>query len=92
MVFLIILFLSIGFLGLYYGAKLVIIGLENIAARFNISHIMVGLTILAIGTSLPEIAVSIMGGIDKLLGIDPNIDAIVIGNKVGSFLTQITFL
>ncbi|MFX1428216.1 MAG: sodium:calcium antiporter, partial [Promethearchaeota archaeon] len=36
--------------------------------------------------------VSIMGGIDKILGIDPNIDGIVIGNKVGSFLTQITLI
>jgi len=53
---------------------------------------MVGLTILSIGTSLPEIAVSIMGGIDKILGIDPNIDGIVIGNKIGSFLTQITLI
>ena len=87
-----ILFLIGGFFGLYFGAKFVIIGLENIADRFNISHIMVGLTILSIGTSLPEIAVSIMGGFDKLLGIDPNIDGIVIGNKVGSFLTQITLI
>ncbi|MHA2051948.1 MAG: calcium/sodium antiporter [Promethearchaeota archaeon] len=53
---------------------------------------MVGLTILSIGTSLPEIAVSVMGGIDKILGIDPNIDGIVIGNKIGSFLTQITLI
>jgi cation:H+ antiporter len=87
-----ILFLILGFLGLYFGSKFVIVGLENIADRFNISHIMVGLTILSIGTSLPEIAVSIMGGLDKLLGIDPNIDGIVIGNKVGSFLTQITLI
>ncbi len=87
-----ILFLMLGFLGLFFGAKFVIISLENIADRFNISHIMVGLTILSIGTSLPEIAVSIMGGLDKLLGIDPNIDGIVIGNKVGSFLTQITLI
>jgi len=79
-------------LGLYIGAKFVIISLENIADRLNISHIMVGLTILSIGTSLPEIAVSIMGGLDKLLGIDPNIDGIVIGNKVGSFLIQITLI
>jgi cation:H+ antiporter len=85
-------FLIIGFIGLYIGAKFIIIGLENIADRLNISHIMVGLTILAIGTSLPEIAVSIMGGIDKFLGIDPNIDGIVIGNKVGSFLVQITLI
>ena len=92
MVLLAILFLILGFIGLYFGAKLVIIGLENIADRFHISHIMVGLTILAIGTSLPEIAVSIMGGFDKILGIDPNIDGIVIGNKIGSFLTQITLI
>jgi len=87
-----ILFLIIGFFGLYFGAKYVIISLENIADRLNISHIMVGLTILSIGTSLPEIAVSILGGIDKILGIDPNIDGIVIGNKVGSFMTQITLI
>jgi cation:H+ antiporter len=87
-----ILFLILGFSGLYFGAKFVIISLENIADRLNISHIMVGLTILSIGTSLPEIAVSIMGAIDKIFGIDPYIDGIVIGNKVGSFLTQITLI
>ncbi len=72
-----ILFISIGFIGLFYGGKLVIIGLENIAYRRGISHLMVGLTILAIGTSLPEIAVSVLGGIDKILGVDPYIDEIV---------------
>ena len=87
-----ILFLALGFLGLYIGAKFVIIGLENIADRLHISHIMVGLTILSIGTSLPEISVSIMGGLDKVFAIDPNIDGIVIGNKIGSFLTQITLI
>lgn len=92
MILLSILFLIIGFIGLTIGSKFIIIGLENIADRLHISHIMVGLTILAIGTSLPEIAVSVMGGFDKLLGIDPNIDGIVIGNKVGSFLTQITLI
>ncbi|MFW9773730.1 MAG: calcium/sodium antiporter [Candidatus Heimdallarchaeota archaeon] len=81
-----------GFIGLYFGAKFVIIGLENIATRLKVSHIMVGLTILSIGTSLPEIAVSIIGGFDKFLGIDPNIDGIVIGNKVGSFLTNFTLI
>ena len=92
MVLLSLLLLILGFIGLYFGAKFVIIGLENIADRFHISHIMVGLIILSIGTSLPEIAVSIMGAFDKILGIDPNIDGIVIGNKIGSFLTQITLI
>jgi len=92
MILLSILFLIIGFIGLTIGSKFIIIGLENIADRLHISHMMVGLTILAIGTSLPEIAVSVMGGLDKLLGIDTTIDGIVIGNKVGSFLTQITLI
>ncbi|MBY8983191.1 MAG: calcium/sodium antiporter [Candidatus Lokiarchaeota archaeon] len=87
-----ILFMMLGFVGLYFGGKYTIIGLESIAKRFGLSHLMVGLTILAIGTSLPEIAVSIIGGFDKILGIDPNIDGIVIGNKIGSFFTQITFI
>ncbi len=42
-----------------------IISLENVADRLNISQIMVGLTILSIGISLPEIEVSKMGGIKK---------------------------
>lgn len=92
MILIIILFLALGFIGLYFGAKLVVISLENIAHRWGVSHLMVGLTILAIGTSLPEIAISVMGGIEKLSVSNPNIDGIVIGNKIGSFLTQITLI
>lgn len=87
-----IIFILVSFIGMYYGAKLVVISLENIAYRLGVSQLLVGLTILAIGTSLPEIAVSVMGGIDKLYGIDPNVDGIIIGNKIGSFLTQITLI
>ncbi len=77
---------------MFYGAKLVVISLENIAYRLGVSQLLIGLTIMAIGTSLPEIAVSIMGGVDKLYGIDPNVDGLIIGNKIGSFLTQITLI
>ncbi|MFX1338764.1 MAG: calcium/sodium antiporter [Promethearchaeota archaeon] len=87
-----ILMILVGFIALYFGSKLVIRSLENIAYRLEISHLMVGLTILAIGTSLPEIAISISGGIDKLAGVSSNIDGIVIGNKVGSFFCQITLI
>jgi len=92
MLFISLLLLISSFIGLYFGSKLVIISLENIANRFGISHLLVGLTILAIGTSLPEIAVSVIGGIDKLSGLEKNVDAIVIGNKVGSFFVQITLI
>jgi len=87
-----LLILLLGFIGLFLGGKYVIVGLENISSRFGISHLLVGLTVLAIGTSLPEISVSVMGGIDKLLGYSEIIDGIVIGNKIGSFLVQITLI
>jgi cation:H+ antiporter len=92
LILIIILFIILGFIALYFGSKLVIISLENIANHLGISHLMVGLTILAIGTSLPEIAVSVAGGFDKLTGINPNVDGIVIGNMIGSFFTQITLI
>ncbi len=92
MILITLLLLSIGLISLYFGAKLIIIGLEVLAHNFGISHILVGLTILAIGTSFPEIAVSVIGGLDKLTGIDPTIDGIIIGNKVGSFLVNITLI
>ncbi len=92
MILIAITFLLIGFFCLYLGAKFVVISLENISERFGVSQLLVGLVILSIGTSLPEIFVSLVGGIDKVTGIDPNIDGIVIGNKVGSFFTQITLI
>jgi len=92
MIFLTVLFIALGFIGLYFSAKLLIKSLEDIANHFGVSHILVGLTILSIGTSLPEIAVSFIGGLDKLAGINSNIDGIIIGNKVGSFLIQITVI
>ena len=87
-----LIFLLLGFVGLFFGGKYVIVGLENISSRLGISHLLVGLTVLSIGTSLPEIAVSVMGGIDKFLGYSEFIDGIVIGNKIGSFLVQITLV
>ncbi len=87
-----ILFLFLGLICLFYGAKLTVISLENIAKKFGISHILIGLTILSIGTSFPEIAVSVMGAFDKVTGLDPTIDGIVIGNKVGSFFAQISLI
>lgn len=87
-----LLFLIVGLLCLVLSARFVVISLEHFAKRFGVSQLLIGLVFLSIGTSLPEIAVSVMGGIDKLTGISPNIDGIVIGNKVGSFMTQITLI
>ena len=85
--------LMIGLAGLFLGSQLAIGGFENIARHFGLSHLFIGLTVVAIGTSLPEIGVSVMGAIDILAGQDISaVSGIVVGNKIGSFLNQLTII
>ena len=67
---------------LYYGAELLIIGSKSIAEKFNIPPVVVGISLVAFGTSLPELIVSIMA----ILRDDPGI---VVGNVVGSNIANI---
>ena len=83
----------LGILGLFLGSQLSIRGFEDIAHRFRISHLFIGLTVVAIGTSLPEIGVSVVGAIDILAGFDMSaVSGVVVGNKIGSFLNQLTII
>ncbi|MCQ2976787.1 MAG: calcium/sodium antiporter [archaeon] len=54
--------LIVGFLLLIKGADFFVDGASNIAKRFNISSLVIGLTVVAFGTSLPEASVSISAG------------------------------
>jgi cation:H+ antiporter len=71
------LFLIIGLLILGLGAELLIRGSSAIAARFGMSDLLIGLTIVAFGTSAPELAVSIKAAIAQQGGI-------ALGNVIGS--------
>ncbi len=51
--------LVVGFIALIKGADLFVEGSSAIAKRFRIPSIVIGLTIAAMGTSLPELAVSV---------------------------------
>ncbi len=53
--------LVVGFVGLVKGADFFVEGASNVAKRFHIPSLIIGLTIVAMGTSLPETAVSISG-------------------------------
>lgn len=53
-----ILFIIIGCLGLFLGGKWVVDGAEKIAIAFGMSESLIGLTVVAIGTSLPELVTS----------------------------------
>jgi cation:H+ antiporter len=88
-----IVFLLLGIVGLYIGSQLALRGFENIAHHFRVSQLFIGLTVVAIGTSLPEIGVSIVGAMDILAGLDVStVSGIVVGNKIGSFLNQLTII
>ena len=53
-----VIFIVIGFALLIKGADLLVLGASRIAKKFNIPEIIIGLTVVAIGTSLPELVVS----------------------------------
>ena len=77
-----IVLLIIGFLLLVKGADFFVDGAASIARRFNISTMVIGLTLVAFGTSAPELAVSINAALDKSNGL-------VFGNVIGSNILNI---
>jgi cation:H+ antiporter len=72
-----ILLIALGMLGLFFGGKWVVDGAVSIASEFGLSEKLIGLTIVAIGTSLPELVTSAMAAYKK------NTD-IAVANVVGS--------
>ena len=58
-----IILLVVGFVGLIKGADFFVEGASNVAKRFKVPSLIIGLTIVAMGTSLPETAVSISASI-----------------------------
>ncbi|MCF6329117.1 MAG: calcium/sodium antiporter [Henriciella sp.] len=69
--------LAVGIIGLPIGAHLIVEGGVGIARKFDISEEMIGLTLLAIGTSLPELGAGIAAALRKKSDV-------VIGNVLGS--------
>ena len=77
--------LAVGFTMLIKGADFFVDGSSGIASRFGISQLVVGLTIVAMGTSAPEAAVSISAALKGNAGI-------TIGNVVGSNILNILII
>lgn len=70
---------------LIYGADFIIKESERIALHFNISHFVIGATLVAFGTSLPEMAASMMAaGVNK--------SDMAVANVVGSVIFNITLV
>ncbi|MGF2565516.1 sodium:calcium antiporter, partial [Ralstonia pseudosolanacearum] len=90
-----ILMLVAGFVFLIKGADVLVSGASSIAANFKVSKMLIGLTIVAFGTSAPELAVSISalanGTTDMLLGnvIGSNIMNILLLVGIGALICPI---
>ena len=80
-----ILFVVLGISALVLGAKLTVNSAVNIAHALNISERIIGLTVIAFGTSLPELVTCIVAAMKKHSDI-------VIGNIVGSNIFNILFV
>ena len=85
MIFVAILLLVAGFVALVKGADVFVDGAAALAGKFGIPQLVIGLTIVAMGTSLPEAAVSITAGIKGNAGI-------TVGNIVGSNILNILII
>ncbi|WP_246939523.1 calcium/sodium antiporter [Bacillus pinisoli] len=77
--------LLVGFALLIKGADYFVEGSSSIAKSLQVSPLLIGLTIVAFGTSSPEATVSIVAAIEENAGV-------AIGNVVGSNIFNITFV
>jgi cation:H+ antiporter len=80
-----VLLITTGLIGLTLGGKWIVDGAVTLAKSLGMSESLVGLTIVAVGTSLPELATSAMAAYRK------NVE-IAVGNVVGSNIFNIFFV
>ena len=83
--FVTLIFLTVGLIALTLGSRYAVIYAEKIALFLNISELIIGLTIIAIGTSLPELAATISAVLKKKTDM-------VVGNVIGSNVLNITLV
>ena len=83
--FLSVVLIIIGFVLLIVGADILVDGSSGIAKKFHIPEIIIGLTIVSIGTSMPELFVSITSALDGYSDM-------AIGNIIGSNLCNLLLI
>jgi cation:H+ antiporter len=72
-------------LGLWVGARLLVDAVVRLARRFGLSELTIGLTVVAMGTSAPELAVSVDAALK-------NLGDIAVGNVLGSNIYNLAFI
>ena len=80
-----VLYVLAGMVGLSVGARVMVYAATNIAEELSIAPIIIGLTVVAIGTSLPELATSLACALNKQVDMS-------VGNVIGSNLLNVLFV
>lgn len=80
-----IIIMIIGFLLLVLGADMLVKGSSNIAKRFHIPEMLIGLTIVALGTSMPELVITISSA-------QKGATDLIIGNAIGSNICNLLLI
>jgi cation:H+ antiporter len=80
-----LIFILIGIIGLFIGGKLIVDSASSLALAAGLSEAFIGLTIVALGTSLPELAASVIAARKKQIGM-------AIGNVIGSNIFNILWI
>lgn len=80
-----IIFIIVGFFLLVKGADLLVDGSSRIARKFNVKEIIIGLTIVSIGTSMPELIIGVTSALK-------NQSDFAIGNILGSNISNLFFI
>jgi cation:H+ antiporter len=75
-------FLVLGGLALWGGSELLVLGAVNVAASFGVSDRVIAVTVVSVGTSIPELAASVIAAVKKESSIS-------IGNILGSNIFNI---
>ena len=75
----------LGALGLVAGGHLIVEGATDLAARVGVPELLVGLSVVAVGTSLPELATTVVAAVRRETDL-------AVGNIVGSNIFNLTFV
>jgi cation:H+ antiporter len=77
-----ILFILLGLVALFFGGEWLITGASRTALRLKVSPVVIGLTIVAVGTSMPELVVGVSAALQGNSGI-------ALGNVIGSNIANV---
>lgn len=77
--------LLLGFIPLVYGGNFLVDGASSLAKKYNVPNMVIGLTIVAFGTSMPEFIVNVMSSAKGA-------NEIAMGNIIGSNMFNIAFI